>query len=397
MLATNVKATVARLAGTPSEGIVMDTTAMRIHAANTLAALESRTPAEQAAAFEKRKEIAALGGVADLNAIEGDYYTLNIHRDSPTLDFVEMRDLPLGTIPIYRTRTENPVGVFQGGLAGHGSTLYYATQDTAVQVTPFTLQTEEVMVPNLNNIYNMETLQQRVVGRKRLAEYMDIGVTNCALNTMLGATDLIATDPAAQIVTYFGTGGSFAGKNVYKLDNGVVAAGVPSLNVYDLTTEGGITKNVLKTLNTHRTQLGVKIRKIYIPSAGAPWEALQNQASLVALTNGQGNQNPSKAVTPEEWAKFQSMDVAGQFSVPWGGQTFVFEKQNWLPQGYCLVLMDAPAVIMWSRLKLQTGDAAEGTLETPVNGYYNKMSVAQNFAMAQPTFCLKSFAVIKVQ
>ena len=397
-----LKATASYLSnpvGTPHEGTVVNTSALRTRASETLSALESRTNDQMQAAFEKRRELAMTAGVADLATIEGDYYTLNLYRDNPTLDFVEMRNLPLGTIPIYRTRYENPVNVFQGGLAGHGSTNYYATSDTVTQVTPFTVSTEEVMLPNLNNIYNMEMLQQRATGLRRLAEYMKMAITNISLNTMLGTagTDLIAMDPAAQIVTYFSGGGSFIGKNVYKLDPGVLQAGVPSLNVYDLTTEGGLTKNVFKTINTQRIQLGKTVKKIYVAAAGAPWESMITQASVVALSAGQGNQDPRKAVTETQWEAFNNMDFGGTVTANWFGMNVEIEKQNWLPAGYAIVLFDGPTCIMWDRLSLESGGVPEGTLESPVSGYYSRRSEARNIAFVRPDFMLKNFMVLKIQ
>lgn len=378
-----------------SEGTVVNGPAFREKAREILKASDEKSLEEK---FEKRRELAALAGVASLEAIEGDYMTLNIYRDNPATDFLEMRDLPLGTVPIFRTRYENPVGIFQSGLAGHGSSLYYQTTDNVAQVTPFTIQSEEVMLPNLNNIYDMERLQQRAVGLRRMAEFMNMAIVNLGLNTVLGASDIINTDPAVQIASYFSGGGSFAGKSVYTLDPGVVPAGVPTLNVYDLSAEGGLTKTVFRTLNTHQIQIGRPIRKILVPNAGAPWEALQNQASIVtAQTGAPGNPNPAKAITPDQWAAFQSDDWEGSVGVQWFGHNFLMQRQNWLPQGYCLVLTEQPAAIMWDRLSLQTGEMAEGTVETPVNGYYSRRSEARNIAMIRPDYCLRNFLVIKVQ
>jgi hypothetical protein len=316
---------------------------------------------------------------------------------------MEVRDLPIGTIPIYRTRTKNPVGFHLGGLAGAGATHYYATSDTVTNIQPFTIQTDEVMVPNLNVIYDMERLQQRREGLEWLARAKTLAIEVAAFNTVLGATDVVNTDPAAQIATYASGGGSFSGKNVYVLDPGVQTSSVPTVNFYDLSTEDGLTKKVFQTLNTHSMQIQRKLVKMYVPAGAASghspvWETIQNMSTPVSLVTGTGvNTDQRKAVPSEMWSEFQKMDFRGSIKINWLGIDIEIERLNWMPNGYCFLTTDQPAAIMWKRLSLATGNQVEGSLEVPENAYYSRRSEAEQIAMIRPDFCLRNFVVLKVQ
>jgi hypothetical protein len=380
---------------------LIDMQAYSARANEILSVHDNRTKADWETVLQTRKSLSSIAGVAELNTLEGEYFNLAIYRDSPVLDFVEMRNLPVGTLPFYRTRYSPATGFFAGSINAMGSTYYYATQDAGQTVTPFTIQSDEIMVPNLHPIYDMEKLQQRAEALKRLAIDMNIAIVNANLNTVFGATNVVTTDPAAAIVSYFGTGGAFGGKNVYVLDPGVQPGSVPAVNVYDLTAENGLTKKVYQQINDWSILMGRTVRKIYVPSAsvgGYPvWRAMQDQAAIVALTTGQGNQNPGKAVTADSWAKFQRDDYRSVVGVDWFGLNVDIERQNWLPAGYCLVLTDQPASIMWDRLHLETGEDRVGTLEVPVTGYMSRRSEARNIATVRPDFLLRNFMVIKVQ
>lgn len=362
-----------------------------------------KSPEEQELALERRKALSAQGfaGIAELQGLEGDYFELNIYRDSPVLDFVEMRNLPLGSLPFYRTRYSTPIGFYMGSVNAMGSTVYYATNDFGQTVTPFTIQSDEVMIPNLNNIYDMARLQQRQIALQRLAHDMQIAQVNVCLNTMFGASDVVSTDPAVALTNYYSGGGAFSGHNVYVLDPGINATGYPTTNVFNLSTEGGLTKHVFQALNDYSIQAGRRIRKIYVPSGSASgypvWRAMQDEASIVALTTGQGNQNPSNAIPADMWGQFQRDDFRSVVSVNWFGLDVQIERQNWLPNGYVLVLTDEPSVIMWDRLDLATGEDRAGTLETPVSGYMSRRSEAKNIATIRPDFGLRNFIVAKVQ
>ena len=358
------------------------------------------------------KSMSSVAGVAQLNAIEGEYIILNLYRDSIPLDFVEMRDLPMGNIPVYRTRTINPINVFVGSLSGGSAIEYYATTDTGVQVSiPGPITTSKVMIPNLSNIYDMVKLDQRQAALDRLSRDLRNRITDACFNVAMGQGML--ADPAASIQTYFSaanqtwsagltytmSGSYFNNKNVYYLDPGVVQGGVPTTNCFDLSAEGGLTKNVFMALNSWRMQMGRNLSTIYVPNSGAPWEAFQQQASIVAAQTGaSGNNNPAKAITPEQWERFQSDDFGGEVTVPFFGMNVRIKRQNWLPKGYCFVTTDRPAVIMWDRLDLMSNNGASyGSLETPVDAFYNYRSEGRQIVLAQPSPLLTNFLVIKVQ
>jgi hypothetical protein len=350
--------------------------------------------------------LASAAGVAEIQSVEADYEVLNVYRDSPALDFMEMRNWPLGSIAIFRTKTTNPVNVLQAGILGVGPTNYYATNQTVVQVAPTTITTERVMTPNLNSLYDMAKLQERKDALENLDRYLEIGITNMALNTVFAnpsSVSVVTDDPAASIVNYFANGGSFAGQSVYVLNPGVIPAGYPSVNIYDLTSEGGLTKKVVQTINTHSIQIGRNFKTMYIPQAAvsgdAPvWESLQNMATPVALVTGSGlNNSPAKAVPEEMWSEFQKEDFRGAITINWFGLVMNVKKQNWLPAGYCILFCDEPASLMWDRLELESGNPMDGTLETPADGFYNYRSRSKQVALARPGYCLRNFLIVKVQ
>jgi hypothetical protein len=185
----------------------------------------SKSHAEKEAAVATvNRLVSSFAGVAELQNLEADFEILNIFRDSIPLDFAQVRPLPLGQIPLYRAKSINPVGFFLGSLAGGGGYNYFANKEYGIQVFPFSITTEKVMVPNLNNIYDMAKLAERADALARLDMYQEIGVNNSCINTLVSNPSLVSVvtdDPAVNIAAYAGTGGTFSGKNVYTLDPGV--------------------------------------------------------------------------------------------------------------------------------------------------------------------------------
>ncbi len=375
--------------------------ALRAFARSMAAKSQSLTAAERQQSVEEINRLVSSGaGIAALNQIEGDYEVLNIFRDSIALDFMEVRPLPVGTMPIYRTKVLNPVNVFMGSLAGMGSTHYYITKQNGASVTPFTFTSEQVMTPNLNNLYDMEKLQLKKDAEEQLDRYLEINYNNICINTVLGAKAL--ADPAVSIAAYATAGGSFAGKTVYSLDPGVQTSAYPSGNYYDLTTEGGLTKRVFQTLNTHAIQIGRNFQRLYIPQAAvagkAPvWESLQNLATPVALITGTGlNNSPAASVPSEMWSEFQKEDFRGSVVIDWFGLHVEVSKQNWMPAGYCLAFSDQPSGVVWDRLNLE-GAPNIGVLTTPVDGFFDMKSKSKNIATLRADYHLRNFAMLKVQ
>ena len=354
------------------------------------------------------KFLSSIAGVAELQNIEADFEVLNIYRDSIPLDICEMRPLPLGTLPLYRSKYINPVGIGVASLAGVRSGNYYATRQFGQQVYPFTFGTDEVRIPNLNNLYDMQKLSERRDGLARIDQYLELGINNSVINTVFANpqspsyTNIAQFDPAQSIISYAANGGFFAGKTVYVLDPGVRIGAVPSVNYYDLSsTESGLTKKVFQTVKTHSIQIGRNFNKMYIPQSATSghspvWESLQNLATPVALVVGQGNANPAAAVPHEMWSDFQKDDFAGAVDVDWFGTKVSIKKQNWIPEGYVLLFCDEPAAILWDRLDLQSGQPQEGVLEKPENGFYSLFSRSKNIAVARPDFLLRNVLLLKL-
>jgi hypothetical protein len=261
----------------PDGQLVLDKKRFNAFARDVAAKSAARTQEDVAKSVgTMNRMLASAAGVAEIQSVEADYEVLNVYRDSPALDFMEMRNWPLGSIAIFRTKTTNPVNVLQAGILGVGPTNYYATNQTVVQVSPTTITTERVMTPNLNSLYDMAKLQERKDALENLDRYLEIGITNMALNTVFAnpsSVSVVTDDPAASIVNYFANGGSFAGQSVYVLNPGVIPAGYPSVNIYDLTSEGGLTKKVVQTINTHSIQIGRNFKTMYIPQAAVSGDA----------------------------------------------------------------------------------------------------------------------------
>ena len=391
---------------------VLDRAKFRAHAAEVQTKLMSRTEAdlEKAVANVQKLVSSGLDGVSQLTSIEADYEVLNIMRDSIALDMVEVRPLPMGTIPIYRTKVLDKVSIQIGSTAGMGSMNYWATTQAGVQVYPFVIGTEKIMIPNLNNIYDIEKLQLRRDGLARLDHFLEMGMHNAVINTIFAnasSVSVITDDPAQSIINYAAAGGSFSGKTVYTLDPGIPTAAVPTVNYYDLHTEEGLTKTVFQTVNNHSTLIGRTFAKMYIPQAPVSgqnpvWQSLQNLATPVALVNSPSwayaNANdPGKAVPQEMWSRFQADDFRGSVVIDWFGLSISVERQNWLPAGYAVLFSPVPSAIMWDRLSLEGGHPSDGALEVPVDGFYNYRSKARQIALARPDFCLRNFLLLKIQ
>jgi hypothetical protein len=389
---------------------VLDKAKFRKFASEVSAKVANRTEEDLTKAVANVQKLVSSGldGVSQLSAIEADYEVLNIFRDSIALDMVEMRPLPLGTIPVYRTKVLDKVSVQVGSTAGMGSMNYWATTQAGVQVYPFVIGTEKIMIPNLNNIYDIEKLQLRRDGLARLDHFLEMAINNAVINTIFAnssSVSVITDDPATTIVNYATAGGSFSGKTVYSLDPGVQTAAVPTVNYYDLHGEGGLTKTVFQTVQNHAITIDRQFMKMYIPTAAVSghqpvWASLQNMATPVALiTAGLTQANafdPAKAIPEEMWSKFQNDDWRGAVVIDWFGLKVSVERQNWLPAGYAVLFSTIPSAIMWDRLSMEAGAPMDGTLEVPVDGFYNYRSKARQIALARPDFCLRNFLLLKI-
>jgi hypothetical protein len=95
---------------------VIDRVALKQKVAEYRGKVLSMTETDRAKQVDNVNKLISSGyaGIASLSAIEGDYEILNIMRDTIALDVAEVRPLPLGTIPLFRSRAVNPVNIFHG-------------------------------------------------------------------------------------------------------------------------------------------------------------------------------------------------------------------------------------------------------------------------------------------
>jgi hypothetical protein len=195
---------------------------------------------------------------------------------------------------------------------------------------------------------------------------------------------------------------------VYVLDPGVIAAGVPTVNFYNIVSAQstassyGLDKICFETVNDWRIQIGRNIKKVIVsraPSAGSgktAWRGMLDQATPVALVSGSGNSSPANAIPPDRWSEMQKADFSKPVTTQWFGLDVTIEAQNWVPAGYVLILTDMPTVIMWDRLSLATGEDRAGTLEVPVSGYMSRRSEARQLATVRPDYTLRNWLLLEI-
>jgi hypothetical protein len=206
-------------------------------------------------------------------------------------------------------------------------------------------------------------------------------------NTPLG------TDVATALTDYAATS-PFNGRNPYVLDNYVQAGSIPTTNVIDTHTEGGLTKYVFMKQRTWATQMMREIKTMFIPIAGAPWEATWQQASIVAYNNSPVLQDPAKAVPPSKWEDFSNMafPLNGAY-MDWFGSRVFMKPLNVLPTGYTIASTNLPAVILWNQLSESVSE--EETIKG--NRAFVKRYEGRSIALAQPDPLLRNFLVQRVQ
>jgi hypothetical protein len=354
-------------------------------------------PIEERAAASRAMhddEYASMAGVVTITQAEASYIDLNVRAFTDMGDaFAQFVPLAIGEVPIYKLRQDYPIRVNIGHLGGGPPQVKFQTGQSTVQVTPFQYFSEEFLVPNLVNVsFDIAKFHEKEIALMRVAYQMKLARQKYILNLMTGAA--LSADPMASIAAYYAQATPFAGHTPYVLDPGVDSASIATTNTINATIEGGLTKNVFRAIRSQHILARSTPEKMFIPISGRPWESYWNQASIVALVNSQGNQNPASAIPPTKWEEAVDMGFTenGQY-MEWFGMRIFLQPVNILTAGYFVVATDKPAVIGWDQMSASVSDEDElrGALRSQ-----NRRYEARSIALAQPDPLLLNFSIGKM-
>lgn len=368
-----------------------------IQAREKLAEVMLRDPRERYNA-QKRfvEEQAAAAGVVTINQADATFIDLNVYAfDTMGAAFTgPFSELKFGQAAIYKTRQNYPIAVYIGNLAGGPPAVQFATAQQGVQVQPFQYFSKKFLVPNLvSPAFDLDKFKEKEEALKRVARDMRLFKQQLIINTMLNQP--LTTPVATSVANYYGLAAPFANRTPWVLDPQVQADSVPPTNSFNLTAEGGLTRNVFKTIRTYSNQApaleddgeisgsGLNPRALFISVSGAPWEAYWNQASIVGYTAiGTSNQDTTKAIPADKWeqAVGMSFERNGNY-MNWFGTNIFVQPVNILPKGYFLTAMDRPAILGWDQLSASVSNEAP-VFDGPTG--MNNRYEARSGAFAQP-------------
>ena len=357
-----------------------------------LAKIKNRDYAASALA---RKEIASgLGDFNQLSVAEAHFIDLAVHQDAFLDDAAVQQDVGPG-VPIYWTSEYAPtVGASMASVYGSAPATIYQTTNNYATLTSFPFEAEEVKVPKFSLTQDIAKLHLREKGLERQAEALKLLYMRFIINTMLGQP--LGLDIPTSVTNYWG-GTPYSGKNVYVLDPGVQSTSVETTNVIDASAELGITMSFLEQVQAQAMLMGRKVRTIHIPVAGQPWRKLLRSATIVANQSvfGAGVLPNAglKALPEENWKQLFDMNLnAGKsFTLPLFGELWKFKANNVLPQGYCIITTDQPAVALYNILEQSVSTDIVDPRDSYFEGHYEKRQIA----LVQPDPWLRNFMVAK--
>jgi hypothetical protein len=369
-----------------------------------LAAVMLRPRSERAAARKegyKDEEQAGRAGVITINQADATYIDLNVHAfDTMGAAFAEFATLQFGQAAVYKTRQEYAIGVNIGNLAGGPPSILFATKQQAVQVQPFQYFSEQFLVPNLvNAAFNLESFKEKEKALNRVARDMRLARQQYILNTMFNQP--LPTPIATSIVNYFNLAAPFNNRTPYVLDPQVQAGSVIQTNVIDDHTEGGLTKNIFKSIRTYCNMapvtdddgMATAPRSLFVPVSGAPWEAYWNQASIVGFSAvGNSNLDTSKAIPENKWdeAVGMSFETNGAY-MNWFGMNLFVQPTNILPAGYSVLATNKPGVLGWDQMEASVTDEESVFGDRAMSKRYE----ARSICLAQPDPLQPNFVVLR--
>lgn len=378
-----------------------------VHAREKLAETMLRDPRERIAARKQYEEQAGQAGVVTINQADATFIDLNVYADdSIGAAFTgAFSQLNFGQAAVYKTRQNYPIAVYIGNLAAGPPSMQFATVQQGVQVQPFQYFSKRFLVPNLvSPAYDLEKFQEKEEALKRVAKDMLLARQQYIINTVLNQP--LNQPIATSVVNYYSTV-PFNNRTPWVLDPQVQTDSVPTTNIFNLTTEGGLTRNVFKTIRTYCNQApaladdgemgsyGLEPRALFVPVSGAPWEAYWNQASIVGYSAvGSSNLDTTKAVPQDKWEQAVGMSFSRNGAyMNWFGTNIFVQPTNILPKGYCLLATDRPAILGWDQMSNSVSKEGD-SFDNPVG--FNTRFEARSIALAQPDPFVDRAALIKV-
>jgi len=340
-------------------------------------------------------EHAGYQGAVTIAQAEATYIDLNVRAFSSLGDhFAEFVPLQIGEVPIYKYRQDYEVRVNIGHLAGGPPMTKFQTVQSGVQVTPFQYFSEEILVPNLvNSSFNIGKFHEKEKALARIANDMAVAKQQYIINTLLNQP---LSNTVAQSLAAYYVSTPYVGRTPYLLDNFVDPGSVETTNILNVTVEGGLTRNVFRSVRSLAILQNRMAKSMFIPITGKPWEAYWNQAAIVtAVSTAAGNQISTNAIPPSKWEAAAELGFTenGQF-MDWFGMHLWVQPINLFPQGYFMVSTDQPAVMGWDQLEMSISD------EDPLGGKDRQLAKryeARSIALAQADTQLRNFQVGKMQ
>jgi hypothetical protein len=356
-------------------------------------------PQERFAQFKAslRDEHAGLeAGVVTLTQAEAKFFDLNIRAYTDMSDyFCQARDIQPGETGFFKTRAFNTIGVRSVSLSGESNGIKFASVQNGFPVSTSAFGTSKYIVPAIvNDNYDIAKFLERESAVERAAYELKLAKQQYRINAMLGQP---LSMPLAQSIPAYFNAPPAIGSGAYVLDQGVQQGSMATTNALDLTNFGGspLVKYAWKKLATqmflqHKTPVAM-----FVPVDPGVWEPRFDEASVVALANGQGNQNPANTIPPAEWEKRLNTGFSeqGQYIEMFGMRIWV-QPVNILPVGYALVATNYAAVLEYNKLAgFYTDEQSAGN--TPQMRGYNTRVDYIDCGWLSPAPALLNFTVLK--
>lgn len=312
--------------------------------------------------YKHRQELASAtpGGFGaddfvQIRTAEARRIDLAIHKDSFLDDVAVRGSVPIGVKRAWTTRYTPVLGVTVGGLYGSGPSHLYQVQDNAQYLQPYSYDIDAVEVPAVSMLQDAAKLGEREAGLARQQEAHKLRQQDYLASLMTGQP--YGTDLATCFYNYATqTANPYNGYTVYVVDPGVQTGTYDTSNIVNMSSEGGITQNVLFGLMNQMILSDRRIRTIHVPKRGTPWRELIKQATIVANANvfGPGQRtNPNMNSIPQGmqdqlWkiSQLSALDPAGM-EIDIFGYKFVIKANNALPKGVAVVTTEEPACLWY--------------------------------------------------
>lgn len=371
-----------------------------IDAQDKLKAYKAESVRDRFAKFMRLNEDEHAGrleaGVVTLQQAEARFYDLNVRAYTDMSDyFADSRDIQVGETGFFKTRSFNPIGVRAVSLAGTSPAMKFVSNQAGFPVPTSAFATDKYIVPSIvNDNFDINKFMERESAIERAAYEIKKAKQKYRINAMLRQP--LTNELAVSIPAYFAAAPTI-GPTAYVLDNGVQVGSMATTNALDLRTNGGspLVKQAWKKIATqmflqHRTAVA-----LFVPVDPAVWEPRFDEASVVALSGSNGNQNAANAIPPAEWEKRFNAGFSeqGQYIDMFNMKVWV-QPVNILPPGYALLSTSDAAVLEYNKLEGNYSDEVPRGNAPTMRGYSDRTDYIDCGWLA-PDPALLNFTVIR--